>query len=86
MLHAKSGKLNSDKCKELIISFVKNDPKFAPIMTHGKELKRVRSTSLSIRPSLTFDIGPDYKRPIGHVQHPESGCYADWLKGKEIIT
>ena len=33
--------LNSDKCKELRISFVKDEPQFAPIVIDGNELERV---------------------------------------------
>ena len=39
-------KLNSEKCKELRISFVKNEPQFAPIVVDGKELQRVTSVKL----------------------------------------
>ena len=33
--------LNSDKCKELRIFFVKDEPQFAPIVIDGNELERV---------------------------------------------
>ena len=33
--------LNSDKCRELRISFVKDEPQFAPIVIDGNELERV---------------------------------------------
>ena len=33
--------LNSDKYKELRISFVKDEPQFAPIVIDGNELERV---------------------------------------------
>ena len=36
-------KLNSDKCKELRISFAKDEPQFASIVVDGKELERVTS-------------------------------------------
>ena len=39
-------KVNSEKCKELRISFVKNEPQFAPIVVDGKELERVTSAKL----------------------------------------
>jgi len=39
-------KLNSDKCKELRISFVKDEPQFAPIVVDGNELKKVTSAKL----------------------------------------
>ena len=39
-------KLNSEKCKDLRISFVKNEPQFAPIVVDGKELERVTSAKL----------------------------------------
>ena len=39
-------KLNSEKCKELRISFVKNEPQFAPIVVDGKEPERVTSAKL----------------------------------------
>ena len=32
-------KLNSDKCKELRISFAKDEPQFAPIVVDGNELE-----------------------------------------------
>ena len=32
-------KLNSDKCKELRISCVKDEPQFAPIVVDGNELE-----------------------------------------------
>lgn len=39
-------KLNSAKCKELRISFAKNQPEFEPIVVNGKELEIVDSTKL----------------------------------------
>ena len=39
-------KVNSEKCKEFRISFVKNEPQFAPIVVDGKELERVTSAKL----------------------------------------
>ena len=51
-------KLNSEKCKELRISFVKNEPQFAPIVVDGKELERVTSAKLlgvTISSSLTWN-------------------------------
>ena len=39
-------KLNGDKCKELRISFVKDEPQFAPIVVDGNELERVTGTNL----------------------------------------
>jgi len=44
-------KLNSDKCKELRISFVKDELQFAPIVVDGNELERVTSAKL---PGLTI--------------------------------
>ena len=41
-------KLNSEKCKELRISFVKNEHQFAPIVVDGKELERLTSTKLGL--------------------------------------
>ena len=32
-------KLNSDKCKELRMSFAKDEPQFAPIVVDGNELE-----------------------------------------------
>ena len=32
-------KFNSDKCKELRISFVMDEPQFAPIAVYGNELE-----------------------------------------------
>lgn len=40
------GKLDSDKCKELRISFAKDEPQFVCIILDGKELERVTSTKL----------------------------------------
>ena len=51
-------KLNSEKCKELRISFVKNKPQFAPIVVDGKELERVTSAKLlglTISSNLTWN-------------------------------
>ena len=51
-------KLNSEKCKELRISFVKNEPQFAPIVVDGKELERVTSAKLlglTISSNLTWN-------------------------------
>ena len=39
-------KLNSDKCKELRISFGKNQPEFQPILVNGQELEVVQSAKL----------------------------------------
>ena len=39
-------KINSEKCKELRISFVKDEPQFAPIVVVGNELERVASGKL----------------------------------------
>ena len=39
-------KLNSDKCKELRIFFVKDEPLFATIVVDGNELKKVTSAKL----------------------------------------
>ena len=33
------GKVNSDKCKELRISFVKDEPQFVPIEVHGNKIE-----------------------------------------------
>lgn len=38
--------LNSEKCKELRISFVKDEPRFAPIVVDDNELERVSSAKL----------------------------------------
>ena len=38
--------LNGDKCKELRISFVKDEPQFAPIVVDGNELERVTGANL----------------------------------------
>ena len=51
-------KLNSEKCKDLRISFVKNEPQFAPIVVDGKELERVTSAKLlglTISSNLTWN-------------------------------
>ena len=51
-------KLNSEKCRELRISFVKNEPQFAPIVVDGKELERVTSAKLlglTISSNLTWN-------------------------------
>ena len=51
-------KLNSEKCKELRISFVKNERQFAPIVVDGKELERVTSAKLlglTISSNLTWN-------------------------------
>ena len=51
-------KVNSEKCKELRISFVKNEPQFAPIVVDGKELERVTSAKLlglTISSNLTWN-------------------------------
>ena len=51
-------KLNSDKCKELRISFVKNKAKLAPIVVDKKELECVDSAKLlgvTISNNLTWN-------------------------------
>ena len=51
-------KLNSDKCKELRISFVSDKPQFAPIVVNGYELERVTSAKLlglTISSNLTWN-------------------------------
>ena len=51
-------KLNSEKCKELRIAFVKNEPQFVPIVVDGKELERVTSAELlglTISSNLTWN-------------------------------
>ena len=51
-------KLNSEKCKELRLSFVKNEPQFVPIVVDGKELERVTSAKLlglTISSNLTWN-------------------------------
>ena len=48
----------SEKCKELRISFVKNEPQFARIVIDGKELERVTSAKLlgmTISSNLTWN-------------------------------
>ena len=50
--------LNSEKCKELRISFVKDKPQFAPIVVDGNELERVSSAKLlglTITSNLTLN-------------------------------
>ena len=50
-------KLNSEKCKDLRISFVKNE-QFAPIVVDGKELERVTSAKLlglTVSSNLTWN-------------------------------
>ena len=39
-------KLNSDKCKEFRISFVKDEPQCSPIVVDGNELVRVTNAKL----------------------------------------
>ena len=39
-------KLNSDKCKELRISFARTQPEFQPILVNGQELEVVKSGKL----------------------------------------
>ena len=51
-------KLNSDKCKELRISFVKDEPESAPIVVDGNELEGVTSAKLlglTISSNLTWN-------------------------------
>ena len=51
-------KLNSEKCKELRISFVKSEPQFAPIVVDCKERERVTSAKLlglTILSNLTWN-------------------------------
>ena len=50
--------LDGDKCKELRISFVKDEPQFAPIVVDGNELERVSSAKLlglTISSNLTWN-------------------------------
>ena len=39
-------KLNSDKCKELRISFARDQPEFQPILLNGMNLEVVKSAKL----------------------------------------
>ena len=39
-------KLNSDKCKELRISFARDQPEFQPILLNGMSLEVVKSAKL----------------------------------------
>lgn len=60
-------KLNSDKCKELRISFTKIKPQLAPIVVSNQELKCVESAKLlgvSITNNLTWNdhIGQTIKK------------------------
>ena len=51
-------KLNSDKCKELRISFAKDEPESAPIVVDGNELEGVTSAKLlglTISSNLTWN-------------------------------
>ena len=41
-----NAKLNSDKCKELRISFARNQQEFQPILVNGQELEVVQSAKL----------------------------------------
>ena len=50
--------LNSEKCKELRISFVKDEPRFAPIVVDDNELEMVSSAKLlglTITSNLTLN-------------------------------
>ena len=50
--------LNSEKCKELRISFVKDEPRFSPIVVNDNELERVSSAKLlglTITSNLTLN-------------------------------
>ena len=46
MVSREQGKLNADKCKELRISFAKEQRVFDPVIIEGKELELVTSTKL----------------------------------------
>ena len=51
-------KCNSDKCKELRISFAKDEPQFASILVDGKKIDRVTSAKLlglTISSNLTWN-------------------------------
>ena len=51
-------KLHTEKCKELRLSFVKNEPQFLPIVVDGKELERVtraKLLGLTISSNLTWN-------------------------------
>ena len=48
-------KLNSKKYKDLRISFVKNEPQFAPIVVDCKERERVTSAKL-LGPTISSNL------------------------------
>ena len=53
-------KLNSEKCKELKISFAKNKPQLVPIVVNNQELECVESAKLlAISNSLTWNMHID---------------------------
>ena len=55
-------KLNSEKCKELRISFAKNKTQLAPIVVNNQELECVESTKLpgvTISHNLTWNMHID---------------------------
>ena len=64
-------KLNSEKCKDLRISFVKNEPQFAPIVVDGKELERVTSAKLL---GLTISSNLMWNEHISDVIKKASKC------------
>ena len=64
-------KLNKEKCKDLTISFVKNEPQFAPIVVDGKELERVTSAKLL---GLTISSNLIWNEHISDVIKKASKC------------
>ena len=62
--------LNSDKCKELRISFVKDEPRFAPLVD-GNELERASSAKLL---GLTISSNLTWNEHISDVIEKASKC------------
>ena len=63
--------LNSEKCKELRISFVKDEPQLASIVVDGNELQRVSSAKLL---GLTITGNFTWNEHIGDVIKKASKC------------
>ena len=68
-------KLNNEKCKELRISFARNQPELQPIVVNGQELEVVHSAKL-LGVTITSDLS--WNDHIGKVLKKASNACIFW--------
>ena len=76
-------KLNCDKCKELRISFVKDEPQFAPIVVNGYELEMVTSAKL-LGLTISSNLTCNEHLEISDVIKKASKCFLVPLKRSRV--